>query len=177
MQRPAALTVFGILNLVFAGLGLVGSLFSMVMFRTMQDPNVPNPVFEVMMENPAYATFSNVALVLGLVASIVLGVAGIGLLQVKPWGRHLSIGYGVYCIVMAVVGMVANYVFLFGPVMERLAELPPGPEKAGVTVGLVGGVCGGCVGLIYPIILLIFMYRANVIAAMKAQRPEDGFNF
>ena len=33
----------------------------------------------------------------------------------------------------------------------------------------IGGVMGGCFGLVYPILLLVFMTRPQVVAAFKAQ--------
>ena len=89
-----------------------------------------------------------------------------GLLLVKEWGRHLSIAYAVYGIIMAIVGTAANVAFL-SPLVERASHMPMGPEKGALIGGMVGGVIGSCVGVIYPVILLIFMFRANVKAAMR----------
>jgi hypothetical protein len=166
--RPASVTVFGILNLVFGVLGLCGAAFSAAMFSMMpQNPNMPNPVLELMANNPTYRLFTQVSTGLGFIASIVLIVGGIGLLQAKSFGRTLSIGYSLYAILAGIVGSIANFVFLVGPLLEQAQVAGAGPEQAGAIGGMVGGVFGGCIGLVYPVLLLIFMFRRNVAEALK----------
>jgi len=71
--RPASVTVFGILNLVFGALGLCGTVASAAMLFLMpQNPNMPNPVLELMAENPAFRLFNQVATGLAFIAAIVL---------------------------------------------------------------------------------------------------------
>lgn len=171
--RPTAVTVFGILNLVFAGMGLFGLCCGIIPLLTMNSiqamPNQPpNPVLELMKENQAYFVFIVVTMVLGLVATLVLACGGYGLLKMRPWGRHLSIVYAVYTILAGIVGLIANWFWLFTPLMEQ-ARQASGPEQAGAIGGLVGGVCGGGIGLIYPVLLLIFMTRPNVVQAFRNQ--------
>lgn len=177
MQRSTIAIVFGILNLVFAGVGVVGLLFSAWMLQMSRDMAAPNPVLQIINENPAYATFYRVSVALGFVASIVLAVAGIGLLAMKPWGRYLSIGYALYAIAMAIVGMAANYFFLLMPMMDKLAATPAGPQQAGLIGGVVGGTCGGCFGLIYPVVMLCFMFRPSLIAALRSRTAASEFDF
>jgi hypothetical protein len=168
MQRPVSTIVFGILNLVFAVFGVISILATWAMFSS--DPNLftkSNPVIELMQHNENYATFSKISLSLGLAASIVLGLAGLGLLLLKPWGRYLSIGYSVYALISVIVGLVGNYFFLIQPFMEKVSKMPAGPEQAGMIGGIVGSVVGGCFGFIYSAILLFFMFRPNVVAAFK----------
>jgi len=44
MYRPTSVTVFGILNLLFAAWGLVGAAISAVMFLVPQPQGLENPV-------------------------------------------------------------------------------------------------------------------------------------
>jgi hypothetical protein len=170
-SRPASATVFGILNLVFAGLGLCGVCFGLIpLLGLMQMPNQPpNPVFELMEENEAYKMFTFVTMGLGFIATCVLGIAGIGLLKMQAWGRQLSIVYAVYAILAAIVGFIANWFWLIGPLMERANQMGPGPEQAAAIGGAIGGTVGGCFGVIYPIILLIFMMRPSFAQAFRTQ--------
>jgi len=169
--RPTSVTVFGILNLMFAGLGLFGLCFTLIPLMGVEMPNQPpNPVFEILRENQAYYAYMIVSMALGFVAIGVLGLAGYGLLTMRPWGRKLSIIYAVYAIVAGVAGMIANWVWLVGPLLEKANAAGPGPEQAGAIGGLIGGVFGGCFGMIYPIVLLIFMKRRNVVEAFQARR-------
>ena len=78
--------------------------------------------------------FMKVSVLLGLVVCVVLVLAGVGLLRLRPWGRHLSIGYAVYAIIAGIVGLAINGYFLL-PLLEKASRMPAGPEQA----GLLGG--------------------------------------
>jgi len=161
--RPASVVVFGILNLVFGALGVCGTAASSAMFfiDLPRDPVIPNPALDLIQSDSTYRLFMQVMIALGIIFSLVLVVAGIGLLLSKAWGRTLSIAYGWYAIVGAIVGMIANWIYLVQPLLAnmRQADGNGGPAEAAAIGGAVGGLAGGCFGLIYPVILLVFMYR------------------
>lgn len=161
--RPTAVIVFGILNLVFGLLGICGTAASSAMFfvELPRDPLVPNPALELIESNPTYRTLMLVMIGIGLLASLALLVAGIGLLRSKPWGRTLSIGYAWYGIFGAIFGMIVNWVYLVQPM---LAKWNPafGPAEATAVSTAVSGILGGCFGMIYPIVLLVFMQRPTL---------------
>ena len=172
MHRPTSVTVFGILNLVFAALGLCGVAFAVMGLTVMANlpegaDRPPNPQLDAL-QNPAYMAFNYASIGLGFLATIVLAIAGIGLLKLKSWGRSLSLGYAAYSVVMQIVGVVVSYIFLIQPAMA-LAEQGNDPQAQGQMVGaIVGGAVGGCIGLVYPILLAFFMFRPNVKAAFGA---------
>jgi hypothetical protein len=172
MQRPTVVTVFGILNIVFAALGVFGVLAAVMLF-TAVGANSNNPVIQIIHDNPAYAAWMKVSIVLGVVASAALLAAGIGLLKLQPWARTLSIAYAVYAMAMVLVNTVVNFIFVTRPMLEQ-AHNAQGPEAMGAAGAAIGGVVGGCFGLVYPILLLIFMMRANVVAAFRPSAiPND----
>jgi len=171
MQRPTAVTVFGVLNIVFATFGIFGMFASVLLFLPQASSN--NPVVQLIHDSPAYAAWLKISMALGVVVAAALLAAGIGLLKLKPWARTFSIGYGIYAIVMTVVGTVVNYFLLVRPMLEQ-AQQKHGPESAAAIGGAIGGTLGGCLGLIYPILLLVFMTRANVVAAFASGQPVDG---
>lgn len=175
MNRPTSVTVLGILNIVFAAFGLMGIAFSILMMFVKPDLNVKNPVLDVMRQNPGYVMYTNISMVVGAVFTLVLLLAGIGLLMLRPWGRWLSIAYAVFAIISLIVNSLINYYFLLAPMIDKLAALPPGQEKAAATGGIVGMVAGICLGPIYPVILLVFMFRPNVMAAFRAQDSGNQF--
>ena len=173
MHRPASVTVLGILNIVFAALGLMGIAVSIAMMFMPPGLNVKNPVLDLMRQNAGYAMYANISMVLGGVLTLVLCLAGIGLLMLRPWGRLLSIAYAVFAIISVIVNTAVNYYFLLAPMMDKQAALPPGPEKMAAMGGIMGMVLGTCVGPVYPVVLLVFMYRANVRAAFRTPNSAD----
>ena len=70
MQRPVAVTVFGILNMVFAVFGFIGLVASIAMFFLPVGTN--NPVIKLIHESPAYATWLKVCIPLGILSSAAL---------------------------------------------------------------------------------------------------------
>jgi hypothetical protein len=167
-ERPTSVTVFGIVNIVFAVLGLFGLLATIALFSLTSGSN--NPVVQIIREKPIYATWLKLTIPLGVLSCAVLLAAGIGLLFLKDWGRRASIGYAVYAIVIGLISIVMNFIFLFPPMLEQVGR-KQGPEAAGAIGGAVGASLGGFFGLIYPILLLIFMTRPKVRAAFQMGAP------
>lgn len=168
--RPASLTVFGILNIIFGVIGLCGTAGGVLPFvmDLPSDPGVPNPMLDLIKSNAGYRTFLMVSLALGAIIAVLVLAAGIGLLLSKAWGRTLSIVYGWYTIVAAIVGMVVNW-YVMQPLLAKMQEAG-GPGQLAVTAGLVGGLIGAGLGMIYPILLLVFMNRPAIRAAVGASR-------
>lgn len=167
LMKPTSVTVFGILHLIFGAFSLCGIGFSLLIFVVpdlFQQPGMAqNPALDLMNNNDGYRVFLAVSLVVGLVATVILLIAGLGLLNGKPFGRRLSIVYGWYGVVSTVAGCAANFYWSFGPTLEMIQNLPEGPEKFGATFGLVAGLIGSALGLVYPVLLLVFMNRTIVI--------------
>ena len=132
-----------------------------------------NPVVQIIQSSPAYAAWMKISVALGVVVVVALLAAGIGLLNLKPWARTLSIVYAIYAIIMTLTGDVINYFFLIQPMLQK-AHSEQGPEAAGAIGGAIGGLFGGCIGMIYPILLLIYMTRPHVIAAFNQSASQDG---
>ena len=169
VQRPGTVTTFGVLNIVFAVLGLFGIMASIAMLRISAASD--NPVMKLMRDTPAYLTWIRISIPLGLLTIAALLTAGIGLLSLKAWARILSIVYAIWAIVTGLVGQVLNFLFLVRPLMEEAAR-KQSAESAGAMGGAVGSVFGGCFSLVYPIVLLIFMTRPKVIAAFRPAASE-----
>lgn len=174
MERPTSVTVFGILNIVFAALGMLGILMMMTMFSGHFE-DLKNPVFKLIHDNPGYALWVKISAGLGLAGSGVLLACGIGLLALQSWARFLSIAYSIYTLFLSTAGMVINYIYIVQPLIEKAHE-NPGPESAGELGGAIGGMVGGCVGAVYPILLLIFMFRRNVMEAFRSKAVQAADN-
>lgn len=186
MQRPTSLTVFGILNIVFALLGFCGiavTLAGPVIQKAAEkaaadagqqaneDPG--QKIQKAIAANQDLQLLGQIQAGLGGIASIVLLIAGIGLLKMQPFGRTLSIGYAIYDILSKIVFMVINLILMM-PVFETVQQ--EAPEAAGALGGLVmgGSACGLIFTLIYPIVLLIFMMRSKVRDAIAGTSGGGG---
>lgn len=169
MQRPTSVTVFGVLNIVFAGFGIIGVIAAIVMFATMDESS--NPIVRIMRESPGFAAWMKLSLPLNLAATAALLTSGIGLLGMRSWARKLTLGYAIYAIVFGVIGTAVNAMCVMGPMLEEASHLE-GPEAAGAMGGAIGGTVGGCIGLIYPILLLVFLTRPKFVAAFHPSVPS-----
>lgn len=143
-QRPTAVTVFGILNIVFGTLGLlcmpVGLIAMFAMPQVAHQAATPR----------AWLLLSSA---IGLACTIFLIVIGTGLLYLKAWARKGSLVYGWFAIIWGIIGACINVGFMVSRV---------GGNAETVVPSMIGGVCGGLIGLIYPVLLVIFMQRPNV---------------
>lgn len=169
MQRPSSITTFGILNLAFAAAGIGGILSTLRMFSA-DSSATANPVIELLLRNPVYASWMELSIIPGAVACIVLLAAGVGLLKFREWGRKLSIGYAVYGIVSCITGMVVNLLYLIPPTLQEASQ-KQGPESTVMVVVAFGVTLTSVISLIYPIILLVFMMRPWMKAAFRPAVP------
>jgi magnesium-transporting ATPase (P-type) len=167
-NRPASITVFGVLNLVFGGLGVCGILGSFVVMLMPVNARGGNPVMEMMAENKLYGAMQMVMMVFGFLATVVLIASGVGLLQSKMYGRTLAIGYSLYSFVSVILGTLVNTIFVFLPLLNKLDAMPDGPNKMASIITVVSGIAGGVIGLIYPSLLLYFMTRKYVTEYLRA---------
>ena len=159
---PVSITVFGVLNIVFGVIGICasgGAVFQLVMESSM---STPNPVSELIYQHPFFGPFQKISLGLGSVVSMLLLVGGILLLMNRGMGRTLSNAYGLCTIVMALVGVVMLLVF-----WSELLEIP---GQSGMPIGMIAfwtGLVGNLLNMIYPVLLLIFINRPHVKAALR----------
>lgn len=161
-NRPTGVTVFAILNVLFGITGVLGVVVTVLLtvFGDQFDFGA-NPIMDVVADNPTYKIYTVVMSVVGFIFAVVLIASGIGLFKMKLWGRSLALVYAVYAIVATIVGNVANYFFIFKPVMEQAVGGNDMQDLA-VMSGILGGVVGGCIALILPIAILIYFLRPSV---------------
>jgi hypothetical protein len=111
---------------------------------------VPDAVSSV----PAYKAWQVLACLIGLALTVWLLALGIGLLNLTRWARTGSIAYGWLSIMFAAVGVTIT-----------CAAIAEGGVTAEELPGLVGGLCGGLIGFVYPILLIVMMDREPAIAS------------
>ena len=174
--RPMSVTIFGILNIGFGMLGLVSLLVAKLVFsQPNMAVNQTVPEFQTnaqvhthtegnttvfdfhtaatTMSDPRYIAWQGIETPLSGVANVVLLAAGIGLLLLQSWARIVSIIDGIYLILAGIVGCI---IILSGGMSLII-------KAASVMVSVIG--------LAYPILLIIFMTRPKVIAALKPAPP------
>ena len=149
IEKPTSVMVFGVLNCVFGGLGLLCMPFSM---------------FGILMAErtieiaPGYKGFLLVSSVIGIGFAAWLLTLGIGLLKLKGWARRGCIVYAWIGIIWSIAGVILNVL-----AMSRGWMTAPQGQ-----FGLLGGMCGGLIGMIYPVLLLVFMQTPRVKQAFAA---------
>jgi hypothetical protein len=160
-KRPVSVTIFGILNIGFGVLGVITTIVGMALHSP--GGAALSPIIKKVYDNPSFSAWMKIATPLGSVAALVIIAAGIGLLLLRDWGRLTSIGYAIYGIVIALVNttLMLNAAF--------------GEQGLTMIILLFAALVGLVFGLVYPVLLLIFMTRAKVKAAFgQAQSPHEG---
>lgn len=163
--RPASVSVFGILHIVFGVIGLLGLGFSLAMYAVAGSrENAFDPPWA---DHPIWKAWTIGGIVIGVLATVALISAGVGLLRMRPWARTVSIIYATYSILMALVGSVMNFFTLRSS--EQFNSL--GPTESTVMMFIMVG--SGVLGMIYPIAIWYFLTRPAIVAAFDAVAPAQ----
>lgn len=125
-KRPTAVSVIGILNLIFGGLKLLGQgcvgiigLIGILVIMNAPQPAAgqPDPVGDVKglvkaidQAMPAVKFIMGFELILGTILAVVLIFGGIGLLRMRRWGRTLSFVYAIVTLIVTNAGAIYSAV-------------------------------------------------------------------
>jgi hypothetical protein len=183
--RPTVVLVMAILTIVFGSFWALASLCSGTMMLLLNTINLPQlaPMRELperlRREVPGYIAVEVSSYVLGLVLSVLLIMAGIGLLRMKGSARWAAVICGALLIISNIAHTAYQWIYI-NPVTarwteEKMPKLPPGAPnvtalfegsvfKAITTAGALGFSTG------FPIVLVIVMLLPNVGAAFA--RPK-----
>ena len=194
-KRPTSVLVIAIFHFIFGGFGLIGALAGLVIGILMIAQPKPPAGFVVASNPPTFADqtmymVSNVPFwkeaslgfaVLGLALSIILLVAGIGLLSMKPWARFLSIGYAAASILLQCCSLFYTIAYVTPAQIAMYDQMPPAAGMAGAQAQSIASISktaisvgqfAGLLGLIYPVIVLIVMSRPKVGAAFRGETMD-----
>lgn len=146
-DRPAGPKVIGILSILFGAFGML-SIPLVLMTADMQ-----TEFYETMGLSATYLRYSQY---LSAASSVWLLITGIGLLRYKSWGRTSFNIYAAYTIVMTLVMSAYTITHLLNAQFEN--------EVA--RAGAVGGAFGSLVGLVFPVLGLVFLNQSKTKEAL-----------
>lgn len=195
-ERPTSVLVIAILQFVFGGLGLfclscVGvfeaaggnKMFTpqpQVQGQAKQPVDVANEMEEfVQKKHPHYTAEKYADIGVGMLLSLLMIVSGFGLLRLAPWGRSLAIFYAFLSLIHSVVSVAYTLTFTL-PAMREFVDMRRPNLKAEEQAMLDLGVNGNYVGVfltvifsVFPIVVLIIMFRGNVKAAFAGDSARS----
>jgi hypothetical protein len=185
-NKPTVLMVIAVLQLVFGGLGLVGSALQLAgggtALATAKPPQAPGghpTITAEELENylarkvPDYRLLMKAQAGASAVLCLLMLGSGVGLLFMQRWGRDVAIFYAVLSLLVTILSTVWMFTAVV-PAMSAFArEKAAGRSKEDQIVaqgmdigGKVGAGCGTLTG-IYPLIVLFIMLLPSTEEAFR----------
>lgn len=160
MTRPTAVTVIGVLGIVFSVLGLCCSIFGGLGLAAVlgmgealtAQAGAESPELSAL-NSPTFRIYTLVSLVIGIVFGVWLLIGSIMLLRMLPIGWSLMVAYAAVAILWSIVDTVLTLT-----VLSNVAA-----------VAGAGRLFGFVIGLIYPIAVLIVLTRPTIKQAFQQQ--------
>jgi hypothetical protein len=168
LKRRGAVTAFGVLHLVFCGLGVLGLLITLATSELVAELADPaGRAARVWAEDWVLSAWQSVSQLLGIPYILMLLAGGIGLLQMKPWGRQVSLAYGWLKVVDGAAALVLIPAVLLPALSDAL-----GSSVAAATVTME--LFGVLFAVAYGIVVLVYFSRSAVRADFEAAaRPAE----
>lgn len=162
-QRPASLTVFGILNLIFGVIGLFGAAMSFKLYYTPLEGQT-GIMADLLRADPFYASCMRVIIVPATLFVIAQTISGIGLLKARESARRVAIFCGIYGIISGIVVGYLSYYHVMPFTIEQTLKTIKEPAIAETTRVIARGAStvGLLAGLIYPVLTLVFLGKKSV---------------
>jgi hypothetical protein len=199
--RPTIVLVIAILHFVGGGLGATGAVCGLAaqgitggkMFtgfggqqggQQATQVEVQKKLEQAMDEKmPGYKQVELWGMVSSLILSTLMIVSGIGLLQMRPWGRIVSIVYAVFSILNHIFTLIYTFAFTI-PAMNAIFQdmAAKDPQAKAVTsimeFAVIAGTIVAALFALYPVFVLIVMLTPSVANAFRqkldlTQSPED----
>jgi hypothetical protein len=195
-KRPTIVSVFGILLIVFGVLVLSGTIccgipgiFASKFASSFEIPQgkgkapLPNPLTEIE-KIPGMLPFQVAGLAMNALLGGLMLAAGIGLLKMKQWGRHVGIACGVVGLIWAAVSSAIQAVYITPKVAEVTAKMQDqvgqnNPFLGNPTFNTIATVLGLVIAFGGYIILIVMMLLPPLKRALSGlpdpawQPPHD----
>ena len=188
-QRPASVTVIAILQLVFGSLNLLCGLAGLATqggrFNPAGGAGKEQEAFQKELEDAMAREMPNQKPVQvaetasSLVLSVLMLASGIGMLNLRPWGRLLGLVYAVLGMASTLAGL-AYAVGVVMPALDRAAASVKVPKEQEQVFSLVMKVTPllmiglSVLALVYQVIVLVVLTRPSVKRAFAGLPPVEG---
>jgi hypothetical protein len=192
-DRPASVTVFATLQLVFGTISLLCNVFTLIGLTVIQS-NLPganqqstDPMSLDLVTAATYPAYLPTKMVVTIVSSLlvlVMLVSGIGLLMLQKWGRWLAFAWAgmlvLVCLGDLLIDMTMRYP-VFDAMATRVEAIPARkPEAAGMRIGFFLGIGGKLLPIIYAGMLCYFLTRPRVrdaFAGIGRRQDDDDYDY
>lgn len=173
VSSPGVAKTFGIIHLVFAGLGAIFLIIGIVSLATggsgmsfggdAPGAEEIQQIQQDLMALPAFKANMYIGIVVGVLMTVLLVVAGLHLLKHQPSGRTLSLAYAGIGIAYTIISVAFNYLAIMPSEVDlyMASGLDENMVNAMVMTAKFKPFFGICCGLPYPLIILIFMLPAK----------------
>jgi hypothetical protein len=172
--RPSAVTAIAIIGLVIGGLGLLFMPLNIMSAVTAGRP--AGPAGPAMWANPAFRTHMLVALPISAVACVLYIVAGVGMLQLRPWARKLAVGLVIFAMLFSLANVLMTLPQTGAAVEAAMQSMPTPPSGPMPNMSFIKPliyVIAGftiLIGLAVKVTFLILLTRRYVVEAFEANR-------
>jgi hypothetical protein len=176
--RPTLVVVFAVLNIVFGSLSFLFTLCSGVgqvaldrMSRSgLARANILKDMAEasdqLRQEVPGYGIAGPAAVVVLLVLSLTLVVAGIGLLKMKPWSRRITIIWS-WALILYEIAWTTYQVTLINPVQLRIQQQMMA-KQAKAMPDFLGSTLTAVITVVFALLIIVYAVGLLVVVCLPA---------
>ncbi len=161
--KPAALTVLGILNILFGAIGLISALFTIKLYVTPLESQT-GLMADMLRSDAFFASCMRVIFFPGIIFAVLQLVTGIGMLRSSELARKTAVACAFYSIVVGLFVGWLNVRYMMPFTVEHTLQQLKDPAVAEMTRRITQGASyfGIALGLLYPVLGLILLSRAKV---------------
>lgn len=186
LGQPQTVKIFGIMHLVFAGIGVCGLLWwiATLLFKLPANPfmpaaSTPQMAQQAQIQAEMQERIMPMTMISNTISIVVIAlmiIAGIQLLKRRRGGLKWSNRYAIASLIAKVIGLILTFVYML-PAMTEMMEKMSGPSAMGPAAKIMGpamiggAVIGTLVSCAYPVLVLILLNRPNTKQWFAAQ-PE-----